>query len=426
MGPLIRQRNADRELDVVVFGAAGFTGTLVVNYLSGHLPREARWAIVGRTREELDTAAERLRRSAPKAAAPELLVADVTDPVEVGAIAPRSRVIVSTIGPYLERGGVLVALCAAHGTDYVDLCGEPEFVDRVFLEQNALAESTGARLVHACGFESVPADLGVFFAMKHVPEDVAIEVTAALSVDARFSRGTLDSAFGQFRRAREARDAADRRRHLEGAPLGRRVRYVRGLPHYDDALGRWLVPLPTMDPRVVVRSASALEQYGPDFSYSHYAAVDHFATVATGMAGVASVFAASQVPVVLRVLDSARDRFHRRRTERPGVHHHTGPTATARARAQRGAEGPDVLRRARSSFTLTLLAKGGGRTVVVRVAGGDPGYAETSMMIAEAAMCLAFDENPDVVGQQTPARAMGDALLARVRDAGLGVELLQE
>jgi len=421
-----RQRNAGRDFDIVVFGATGFTGSLVVNYLSGHLPAEARWAIAAQTRADLETAAERLRRAAPKAAPPELLVADVMDPERVAEIAPRARVIISTIGPYLERGGVLVSLCAAHGTDYVDLCGETEFVDRVFLEQNALAESTGARLVHACGFESVPADLGVYYTMQHVPEGVGIAVTAALSVDARFSQGTIDSAFGQYRRAREARDAAERRRHLEGAPLGRRVRYVRGLPHYDEVLRRWLVPLPTMDPRVVTRTASHLDTYGPDFSFSNYAAVDHFATVATGMAAVGSIFAASQVPMLLGALDSARNSFQRHRRERSGVHHHEGPSDVDKARVQRGAEGPDVLRRARSSFNLTLLAQGGGRTVVTTVSGGDPGYSETSMMIAEAAMCLAFDENPDVSGQQTPALAMGDALLDRVREGGLRFDVLQD
>lgn len=421
-----RQRNADRDFDIVLFGAAGFTGGLVADYLSGHLPREARWAIVGRERAELEIAAQRLARSAPKAAAPELLVADVVDPKQVAEIAPRARVIASTIGPYLDRGGVLVSLCAAHGTDYVDLCTETEFVDRVYLEQNALAESTGARIVHACGFESVPADLGVYYTMKYVPEGVALKLTAALSVDARFSRGTIDSAFGQFRRAKEARESAERRRHLEGAPLGRRVRYVRGLPHYDDSLRRWLVPLPAMDPRVVVRSASSMDQYGPDFSYSHYAAVDHFATVATGMAVVASIFAASQIPMLVGLLDSSREWFREHRPVRSGVHHHSGPSDQARKRALFGSEGPDVLRRARSSFDVTVLAKGGGRTVVTRVSGGDPGYSETSMMLAEAAMCLAFDDNPQRSGQLTPAYAMGERLLERVQAGGLRFEVLQE
>ena len=418
---LRRDRNPDRDLDIVLFGATGFTGTLVADYLSGHLPATARWAIAGRNKRRLQAVAARLARSAPRAAAPEIIVADVSDPQAVARVAPRARVVVSTIGPYLENGGVLVALCAAHGTDYVDLCGEPEFVDRVYLEQHQLATTTGARLVHSCGFEAIPHDLGVYFTVQHVPEGVALHVSGALSVNARFSRGTIESAFNQYRRAREAKETAERRRHLEAAPIGRRVRYVRGLPHFSEALKRWLVPLPSIEPQVVTRSAAAMEHYGPDFSYSNYAAVDHFATVATGLAGVAGVFLASQVPLMLDATEKVGKLVWRRR----GIHHHFGPSAELRERLLAGTAGPDPLRRARSSFEITFVAEGGGRQVVTRVAGGDPGYSETSMMLAESAMCLAFDANPQRAGQLTPAYAMGDRLLERVRAAGLRFDVLQ-
>lgn len=420
--PLRRDRNPEREWDIVLFGATGFTGNLVADYLSGHLPPNARWAIAGRGERRLEAVAARLARSAPRATAPQLLVADVSDPGAVARIAPHARVVASTIGPYLEHGGVLVALCAAHGTDYVDLCGEPEFVDRVYLEQHQLAQTTGARLVHSCGFEAIPHDLGVYFTLQHVPEGVALHVSGALSVDARFSRGTIESAFIQYRRAREAKETAERRRHREPAPIGRRVRYVRGLPHYTEVLKRWLVPLNSIEPRVVVRSAAAMEHYGPDFSYSNFVAVDHFATVATGLAGVASVFVASQVPLMRQASQQVGQLLARRSRS---IDHHAGPSRELRERLQAGTAGPDPLRRARSSFDITFVADGGGRQVVTRVSGGDPGYSETSMMLAEAAMCLAFDANPERAGQLTPAYAMGDALLARVRAGGLRFEVLQ-
>lgn len=417
-----RPRPGERDFDIVLFGANGFTGILVADYLSAHLPPTARWAIAGRSRAALEDVAARLARSAPRAAAPEILVADVSDPRAVSEIAPRARVVASTIGPFLEHGGVLVALCAAHGTDYVDLCGESEFVDRVYLEQNALAETTGARLVHACGFEAIPHDLGVYFTMRHVPEDVALRLTGALEVDARFSPGTIESAFGQFRRAKELRETAERRRHLEPAPVGRRVRYVRGVPHFADSLKRWLVPLPGIEPQIVVRSASRMEQYGPDFSFSNFAAVDHFATVATGLAGVGGIFLASQVPMLMAVSEKLGRVLRRART----IDHHDGPSKELKARLRAGTAGPDALRRARSSFELTILAEGGGRVVVTRVSGGDPGYSETSKMLAESAMCLAFDDNPQRAGQLTPAEAMGDSLLTRLQAAGIRFEVLQD
>lgn len=420
-GAVRRSRGQARDFDIVLFGASGFTGILVADYLSAHLSPEARWAIAGRNRESLEAVAGRLARSAPRAAAPEILVADVSDPRAVAEIAPRARVVASTIGPFLEHGGVLVALCAAHGTDYVDLCGEPEFVDRVYLEQHALAEATGARLVHACGFEAIPHDLGVFFTMRHVPENVALSLTGALEVDARFSSGTIESAFGQFRRQKEQRETAARRRRLEPAPVGRRVRYVRGFPHFADSLKRWLVPLPGIEPQIVVRSAARMEQYGPDFSFSNFAAVDNFATVATGLAGVGSIFLAAQVPVALAASERVGALLRRGRI----IDHHDGPSPELKARLRAGTAGPDALRRARSSFELTILAEGGGRVVVTRVSGGDPGYTETSKMLAESAMCLAFDDNPERAGQLTPAEAMGDALLERLQAAGIRFELLQ-
>ena len=387
---------ADRPFDIVLYGATGFTGGLVADYLLRNMPEGGSWAVAGRNRTKLDAVVARLAAERPEVPAPGVVVADTEDAASLAEMARSTRVIITTVGPYLEYGEPLVAACAEAGTDYVDLTGEPEFVDRMYLGYNDAAVASGARLVHACGFDSIPHDLGVFYTMKQVPEGVPVVIYGAVHADAQFSGGTFHSAIGQFARLREAAKTAKQRRQKEGRVADRRIKSVQGRPHRDDVLDRWLVPLPTIDPQVVLRSAAALESYGPDFTYSHYASLGSPITATAGMVGVGAVALGSQVgPIRSQIL----------------------------RRIDRGA-GPSESRRARSSFDVTFVAMAGGRRVVTRVSGGDPGYTETSMMLAESALCLAFDELPALSGQLTTAQAMGDALLERVEQGGLTFEVL--
>lgn len=387
---------ADRPLDIVLYGATGFTGGLVADYLLRNMPEGGSWAVAGRNRTKLDALVARLADEAPDVPAPEAVVADTEDAASLAEMARSTRVVITTVGPYLEYGEPVVAACAAAGTDYVDLAGEPEFVDRMYLEHHDGAAASGARIVHACGFDSIPHDLGVYFTMKQVPEGVPTAVYGAVHADARFSGGTFHSAVGQFARLREAGRTAKLRREKQGRAEGRRIKSIAGKPHRDSVLGRWLVPLPTIDPQIVLRSAAALDGYGPDFSYGHFASVGSPVTAVAGMAGVGAIAAGVQIPPIRsRIL----------------------------TRIDRGA-GPSESRRARSSFDVTFVALAGGRRVVTRVSGGDPGYTETSMMLAESALCLAFDDLPALSGQLTTAQAMGDPLLERVERGGLAFEVL--
>ena len=392
-----RDAAAGREYDVVLFGATGFTGGLVAEYMAAHIPVGARWAVAGRSQTKLAAVVDRLRAVHPEGMAPGVVVADTGRPETLRRLAECARVVITTVGPYLEHGEPLVAACARAGTDYVDLCGEPEFVDRMYLQHQDAALASGARLVHACGFDSIPHDMGAYYTIKQVPEGVAIAMYAGVHADAQFSGGTFHSAIGQFGRLREAAEAAGRRREKPGPPRGRRIRSATLRPHRDKILDRWLIPLPTIDPQIVLRSAAAMDVYGPDFSYGHYVSVSSPVAAAAGVAALGAVVAGARIPPVrTRLL----------------------------ARFERG-QGPDESRRARSSFDVTFVALAGGRTVVTRVSGGDPGYTETSMMLAESALCLAFDDLPDLAGQLTTAQAMGDALLERLERGGLVFEVLQ-
>ncbi|MGJ5757539.1 saccharopine dehydrogenase family protein [Streptomyces galbus] len=386
-----RMKKTDRPYDIVLFGATGFVGRLIARYLADHAPEQVRWAIAGRSEEKL----QRLRETLPGGARVGVLRADVADPASLRALAGHARVVATTVGPYVLHGEELVAACADLGTDYLDLTGEPEFVDLMYVRYDARARETGARLLHACGFDSVPHDLGVYYTVRRLPEGVPLTVDGFVTADAAFSGGTFASALGQFARGRQMVAAArDRARH-EPRLVGRRATAPVGAPRFAPEVDAWALPLPTIDPQVVRRSAAALRRYGPDFRYRHYAAVRRLPVALGGVAAVGALAAAAQVPPVRRRLS---DRL------RPG-------------------DGPSAERRARSWFSVRFVGEGGGRRVYTEVSGGDPGYDETAKIFAEAALSLVLDPLPPASGQVTTAVAMGDALTDRLVRAGIRFRL---
>jgi short subunit dehydrogenase-like uncharacterized protein len=381
---------SEREYDIVVFGATGFTGALTAEYLA-HAGAETRWAIAGRNRAKLESVRERLAGIDPVAAELPLIEADVGDPASIRRLAESTKVVISTVGPYIHYGEPLVAACAAAGTDYVDLTGEPEFVDRMWIGYHEQARRTGARLVHSCGFDSIPYDLGVLYTVKHLPGSVPLSVEGFVRAGATFSGGTYHSAVHIMGRLRQGAAVARERRAAEPRLEGRRVRGVIGKPHRSELAGGWVVPFPTIDPQTVLRSARALDRYGPDFTYGHYLTVGKLPMVGGLMAGAGAVIALAQLPPTRKLLLKFKD---------PG-------------------DGPSEEQRAKAWFRVRFAGEGGGARVLTEVSGGDPGYGETSKMLAESALCLAHDELPKRSGQLTPAVAMGQPLIDRLVRAGI-------
>ncbi|MFJ7270048.1 saccharopine dehydrogenase family protein [Streptomyces sp. NPDC099050] len=384
-------RTAEREYDLVLFGATGFVGALTAEYLAAHAPADCRWALAGRDLAKLERLRERLTALDPRCADLPLLRADARDAAATRELAASTRVLATTVGPYVWYGAPLVAACAAAGTDYLDLTGEPEFVDRMYVEHDARARESGARIVHACGFDSIPADLGAYFTVGQLPAGVPLTVDAFVRSNALFSGGTFTTVLTALGRGPQNLSAARARRMHEPRLLGRRVRVPVGAPRFSRETGTWALPLPVLDVQVVARSAAALERYGPDFRYRHYASVRHLPVAVGGTAAIGGVAALAQIPPVRQWL---ADRWE------PG-------------------QGPDAERRARSWFSVRFVGEGGGRRVFTEVSGGDPGYGETAKMLAESALCLAYDALPERSGQLTTAVAMGDALLDRLRHAGI-------
>jgi short subunit dehydrogenase-like uncharacterized protein len=404
--------NSARDLDVVVFGATGFAGKLTAEYLAQHAPDGIRVGLGGRSEQKLARVRTEL---GDRASDWPLVVADSSDPESMRALAERCRVVVTTVGPYLKYGMPLVEACAAAGTDYADLTGEPLFIRDSIDRCHAQAEASGARIVHCCGFDSIPSDLGVF--LLHQAANAELEDTTFVvrGVKGGASGGTIDSMKTIIDEVKA--DPARRKLLLDPyslspdrdaePDLGRQL--DTGPPVHDDELGEWLGPfvMASINTRVVRRS-NALQDwaYGRRFRYREAMAMGSGlagrakATALVG--GVGALMGGLSLPPTRAVLD--------RVLPKPG-------------------EGPGAEARAKGFFKIDIHTRTvTGERYVCRVAAqGDPGYAATAVMLGESALCLAEDTGklPDRAGVLTPATALDGALVDRLRAAGHTYEVSQ-
>ena len=382
---------SDRSYDLVLFGATGFTGGLTADYLAENAPEGLRWALAGRSTTKLESVRDRLAKIDPRLAELPLIEADVTDASSIEQLAASTKVVITTVGPYALYGEPLVAACAKTGTDYADLCGEPEFVDDIYLKYEATARESGARLVHCCGFDSIPHDLGAYFTVLQLPEGQPIRLKGYVKSGARFSGGTFYSALTGFSRARQTLKAGKERRKQEPKPEGRKVGADVGRIRRNKFAGGWIAPLPTIDPFIVIRSAASNERYGPDFKYGHYMAARHLLTIIGLGLLVGVLFVFAQIPPLRKLL---------LRFLSPG-------------------DGPSEEMRAKSWFRVRFEGEAGGQRIKTEISGGDPGYTETAKMLAESGMALVDTADGAAGGQMTPVAAIGDALLERLPAAGI-------
>ena len=383
--------------DIVLFGASGYTGQLVAQYLARRGGRKPVWALAGRNLRKLEKVRDGLSRIDPRLDDIPLIEANANDREAMLRLARSARVVISAVGPYIHLGEPLLAACAEAGTDYVDLTGEPEFVDRMWLRYHDRARASGAHIVNSCGFDSVPHDLGAFFTVRHLPEGVPIRLEAFVRAGGKMSGGTLSTTVTAMSRWREQRNVRKERCRLEGRPVDRRIGSTHGRLRYDRVLQSWVVPMPTIDPQVVLRSAACDERYGSEFRYGHYLQMKNLPMMAAIGGGVAALALASQVGVVRKRILALSGK---------GV-------------------GPSEAEREAGWFSVRFVGSGGGKTVYTEVSGGDPGYGETAKMLAESALCLAFDRLPRRPGVQTPAHVLGQPLIRRLQDAGIGFKVLE-
>ena len=392
-------RDDARELDLVAWGGTGYTGRLLAAALAEAAPPGLRWALGGRDAERL----ERLRDALGLDVA--LEVGDARDPQAMARLAARTRVVASTAGPYARHGSDLVAACAAAGTHYADLTGEVVWMRRMIDAHNDAATASGAKVVHACGFESVPSDLGLWWLQR-----VAVErhgrpcgsvVHGFGPMAGGVSGGTVAS--GMDLAGEALADPAVRRLLADPdalAPGAARSAAVRrgAWPRWERDLGGWTAPffMARVNGAVLRRTRALLgEPWGTDFRY-------HECWRARGWAEAAAVGLGSTLGPALLSVGPLR-RWVGRWLPRPG-------------------EGPSAEARARGYFRTTLVGRVDGvdAPVVVHIACDlDPGYGATALMLREAALSLASDDLARGGGVLTPAAAFGDRLVARLRRAGI-------
>jgi len=404
-----------RVYDVIVYGATGFAGQLVAAYLARRygVGNGLQWAIAGRSEAKLEAVRNEL---GSEAASLDILVADSTDEAALVSLAEKTRVVLSTVGPYALYGSSLVAACVEAGTDYCDLAGEVQWIRKMIDTHNDTAARTGARIVHCCGFDSIPSDMGVWFLQDEARErhgafcsGIAMYVKATKGT---FSGGTAASITNLIIEAKEDRSIA----RLVADPYTLNPEGAREGPDgydqrnviYDDDTQCWTAPfvMGGVNMRVVRRSnAIAGFPYGREFSYRESMLTGRgLAGRLKGLALTAGLGAL----VLGASFSPTRKILQRFMLPKPG-------------------EGPSPELQKTGFFNLLHIGKlPDGQVLRARITGDqDPGYGSTSKMLAESAICLAQDKLTTDGGVWTPATAMGAALLARLREnAGLTFDVL--
>jgi short subunit dehydrogenase-like uncharacterized protein len=410
---------APKTHDLVVFGATSFVGQILARYLYEEfgLRGRLRWAIAGRSTSKL----EELRRSlGPGAARLPIIVADAADEVALGAMCAGTQVVASTVGPYALYGEPLIKACVEAGTDYCDLTGEPQWIRRMLQKYEAAARKSGARIVHCCGFDSIPSDLGVHFLQREARarfgqpcNRVKLRVKA---MTGGFSGGTFASAMNAFREA-----AADPKLRKELAnpyslcPKGHgskaRQPNVK-FAEYDADFQAWVAPfvMGAINIRIVHRTNALSDgAYGPDFRYDEAVLGGRGLKGRAIAAGIAAGLGGFAVAASVAPLRAALERFV---LPAPG----TGPSPAAQKKGY---------------YDLRFLGQTAeGRSIRTKVTGqGDPGYGSTSKILGQAAAMLALDVPKSRVkgGFWTPATIFGDELIDRLeKHAGLHFEVLED
>jgi short subunit dehydrogenase-like uncharacterized protein len=398
--------SGDREHELVLFGATSFVGELTAGHLARHAPAGTRIALAGRSRERLEKVRDRL--PSPGGDWP-LIVADTTDPDALARMAASTTALLTTVGPYAKYGLPVVEACATAGTHYADLTGEVQFAREAIDRFDEPARATGARIVHSCGYDSIPSDLSVLLLHSRVQADgegELTDVTTVARIRGGVSGGTVDSMRGLADGARADRSLAKLMRDPYGLSPERDAEPDTRQPSDNPAPhrveGRWVAPfvMASYNTRIVRRSnAIAGYAYGKGLRYGEVMGTGKgpigaiTAGVVTG--GLGALLAGFVTPGVRQVLD--------RVLPKPGE----GPSEKTR---NAGWFRHDI------DATTTTGARYTGR-----VSGsGDPGYAATAVMFGETGLCLALDGDrlPDRAGSLTPATAMGPALVERLRTAG--------
>jgi short subunit dehydrogenase-like uncharacterized protein len=376
-----------KQFDIILFGATGFTGQLTAQYLAAHAKDEnLSWAIAGRNETKLKSIAE-----ACTANSPQLVLADVDNPSSLAEMAAKTTVLMNAAGPFNLYGKRVVEACIEAGTHYLDITGEPSFVASLYNQFSEKAREKKACIVNCCGFDSIPADLAAWITAKKLPQGEPKLLQGFIRTNATFSGGTLTTAIhALYMETQGKSEKVKLPKHPAAPKKSLRI-------HFHKKLRAWAIPMPVVDPHIVKRSAFHLqEDYGQAVTYVQY-------FVRSSLKKVIQTV----LPIVIAML-LVRFRFFRNwlfSRFKPGT-------------------GPNAERRKASRFEVVCFGSTPGMQAVTYVSGGDPGYDETAKMFSQAAFTVLEKQRKGILasGVLTPVQALGETLVQRLRAEGMRIE----
>jgi short subunit dehydrogenase-like uncharacterized protein len=394
----------EKSIDITVFGATGFTGQLISTYLASRSKENSfRLGLAGRDPVRLEQLKSDLKKSGLLTDLISFHKVDINQELELLSLAKKSKIMITTVGPYLQYGEPVVKACVEGFCHYLDLTGEGKFVETIFNKFNSTAKENKLKIITCAGFDSIPADIGTLYTVSKLPADEPKIVRSYLSTHSEkwsdsFSGGTWHSALG-FMKPDELARIQNSYNTIQKYSKERIISHTGWMIHYRKDLKSFGIPLPFVDVEMVLKSAVNNPIYGPKFDYGHYAQVEGIFSAFVTLMGASALFSAAQIPFLKDKLLSFK---------KPG-------------------EGPDSKTRDSNSFELKFMAESPTATIFTSVSGGDPGYGETSKMISESALALLFDEKnlPNHYGVITPAMGLGMSIIPRLKKVGIKFETVE-
>ncbi|MCC6584189.1 MAG: saccharopine dehydrogenase NADP-binding domain-containing protein [Chitinophagales bacterium] len=391
----------NRKYDIVLFGATGFTGSLVAEYFAHNVSfKKVKWALAGRNTEKLNAIKNKLIAINPECEQTDILACNSDDLTSLENVTAQTKIIVTTVGPFAIHGEALVQACVNTGTNYCDITGEPEFVKAVLKQHDIAAKEKGIYIINCCGFDSIPADAGTYYTALQLPANETKTIKGFVSTNATFSGGTYASAIGAMATAGKDFSLFSSQKKEAKSESTREKKRIKSSIYFDKELKKWAVPMPVIDPWMVMRtSAYRKEVFGANFEYAQFLSMPNL-PAAVGLIGtVGALILGAQIKPVRDLLLQYR----------------------------KSGEGPNQEERDKSYFKLMFIGESETKKVITKVSGGDPGYTETSKMLSETALTLLenIGKLPIKGGVLTPAGTLGSLLIEKLQSKGIKFEVVE-
>ncbi|MBP7184526.1 MAG: saccharopine dehydrogenase NADP-binding domain-containing protein [Saprospiraceae bacterium] len=375
-----------KKYDIVLFGATGFTGKIVAQYLSQFASDEhIRWAIAGRERNKLVQLSSTLKN-----AIPDIIIADVNDELSLKDMASQAVLIMNTVGPFNWYGKSVLDACIQQKANYIDITGEPYFIHKTYTDYNELAQKQNITIINCCGFDSIPADLVAWMTAKKLPVNEPKVLYAFVDTNATFSGGTITTAIDAlYQSSNKKYDIPKSKKHKDAPKASLKI-------HFNKDINKWVIPMPVADPHIVRRSIEKMpEIYGEAVTYRQYLVRDSFYQVLKIV-----------VPVFITMLLIRFD-FYRNWL----------------LKKFKSGSGPSEERRSKSKFDITCIGKSTNHEAKSVMSGADPGYNETAKMFSEAGFSLIEKSRNNSLkhGVCTPMEALGANLIDRLKNKDINI-----